>query len=48
MLSYLRLRLALCLAFAQLFKVPDYRYGKNLTPVLLRSVNLFLAISIDL
>jgi len=29
------------------FSVSDYRYGKNLTPMWLRSVNIFLVISID-
>jgi len=31
-----------------LFKVPDYWYEKNLTPMWLRSLNIFLVISIDL
>jgi len=39
-----RIMLSLCL----LFKVPDYRYEKNLTPIWLRNVNIFLVISIDL
>jgi len=33
--------LSLCLTF----QVPDYRYGKNLTPMLLQRVNIFLVIS---
>jgi len=35
------------LAYAQLFKVPDYRYEKYLTPMWRQRVNLFLVICID-
>jgi len=38
--------LSLCLTFQG--TVPDYRYEKTLTSMWLRSVNIFLVISIDL
>jgi len=43
-----RIQARLCLAYAKLFKVPDYRYKKKLTPMWLQSVNIFLVISVDL
>jgi len=51
-----RIQARLCLAIydfearimLKLFTVPDYWYEKNLTPMWLRNVNIFLVISIDL
>jgi len=39
-----RIMLSLCLTF----QGTSYRYEKNLTPLWLRSMNIFLVISIDL
>jgi len=41
-----RIILSLCSTFQG--TVPDFPYEKNLTPMWLRSVNIFLVISIDL
>jgi len=40
-----RLYLAVSDFEAHIFKVPDYWYGKNLTPMWLRMLNIFLVIS---